>query len=96
MTLRWEETGEESLQELLDIQPDGSGRLDWVAVKKSFCADVVRVDGATPSTLQEGVLAGLTRDFFQQGSTVLVAVMRKAPGAIPHSAAAYFSLGRLP
>ncbi|CAK0772165.1 hypothetical protein CVIRNUC_003935 [Coccomyxa viridis] len=80
VTLRWEETGEESLPKLHDIQPDGSGRLDWAAVKKDFCADVVKVEGATPSTIQEGALKGLTRDFFQAGSTVLVAVTCKAPG----------------
>ena len=90
VTLRWEETGEESLPKLHDIQPDGSGRLDWAAVKKDFCADVVKVEGATPSTIQEGALKGLTRDFFQAGSTVLVAVTCKAPGAMPHSAAAHF------
>ena len=50
VTLRWEETGEESLPKLHDIQPDGSGRLNWAAVKKDFCADVVKVEGATPST----------------------------------------------
>ena len=89
VTLRWEEAGEESLQELLDVQPDGSGRLDWVAVKESFCADVVKIDGASPSVFQhEGASKGLTRHFFQSGSTVFVAVTRKAPGAIPHAAPA--------
>ena len=93
--MRWEKEGEESLPKLHDIQPDGSGRLDWAAVEKDFCADVVKVEGATPSTFQEGALKGLTRDFFQPGSTVFVAVTRKAQGAIPHSAAAYLSPGRL-
>ena len=97
VTLRWEETGEESLQELLDIQPDGSGRLDWVAVEKEFCADVVKIaGGATPTVFnQEDASKGLTRTLFQPGSTVFIDVTRKAQGTIPHSAAAYFSLGRL-
>ena len=95
VTLHWEETGEESLPKLHDIQPDGSGRLDWAAVKEDFCADVVKVGGATPSTFQEGALKGLTREVFQPGSTVMVDVTRKAQGTIPHSAAACFSLGGL-
>lgn len=36
MILRWEEAGAEHLQELYDIQPHGSGRLNWAAVKKAF------------------------------------------------------------
>ena len=94
VTLRWEETGEESPQELLDIQPDGRGRLDWAAVKESFCADVVILaGGASPPVFnQEDASKGLTRKLFQPGSTIFVAVTRKASGAIPRSVAAHFHI----
>ena len=90
VTLRWEEAGEEMPHILHDIQPDGSGRLDWAAVEESFCADVVNIVGAsTPSVFRNGASQGLTRLLFKPGGTIRVIVMRKAPGAVLHSAAAY-------
>ena len=58
---------------------------------KSFLAEVVEIVGkGMPAVFNEETESkGLTRDLFHLGSTVLVAVRRKAPGAIPNSAAAY-------
>ena len=75
------------LQSVYDIQPDGSGRLDWIAVTTSFLADVVEIVGkGMPAVFNEETESkGITRDLFHPGSTVLVAVRRKAPGAKPYS-----------
>ena len=79
--LRWEEGGEQEEQELYDIQPDGSGRLDWAAVKETFNADTVKITGrGSPSVLKDGEWKGFTLRTFQPGSTIMVAVSRIGQG----------------
>ena len=79
VVLHWEEAEEQHTQTLYDIQADGSGRLDWAAVKEAFIAVVVEIkDGGTPGLFPSGNMQGLTRATFQPGSTILVTVSRKA------------------
>lgn len=80
ITVRWDETGEEHMQKLHDIQ-EGRGRVDWAAVKKAFRADLVEIkDEGTPELLKTGDREGLTRASFQPGSAILVSVSRKSQG----------------
>ena len=79
--LRWEEGGEQEELKLRDIQPGGSGRLQWAAVKETFNADLVKiVREGSPALIEEGEWKGFTIDTFQPGSTILVTVSRKAQG----------------
>ena len=81
VNLRWEGENEEHKQKLYDPQPDGSGRLDWAAVKEAFGADLVEIeDAGTPSLLKDGDWKGYTIDTFKSGINILVAVSRKAQG----------------
>ncbi|MGH3055578.1 MAG: hypothetical protein ACRDL7_11435 [Gaiellaceae bacterium] len=79
--LHWEEEGEQHKQKLYDIQLDGSGRLDWAAVKEAFGVDLVEIeDEGTPSLLKDGQWKGFTIDTFQPGSTIMVTASRRAQG----------------
>ena len=73
--------------QLYDVQPDGSGRLDWAAVKKAFLADVVEIKGrGPPGVFPSGDKEGLTRDLFKPDSIVTVIVTLRSQGkmrAIP-------------
>ena len=81
VNLRWEEGGEQHKQEVWNILPDGSGRLDWAAVKEAFGADLVEIeDRGTPALLKDGEWKGFTMGTFQPGSTILVTVSRRAQG----------------
>ena len=81
VVLSWEEGGEQEEQELYDIQLDGSGRLDWAAVKETFHADTVKITGrGSPSVLKDGEWKGFTLRTFQPGSTILVTVSRTVQG----------------
>ena len=78
MTLRWEEEEQQEKLQLYDIQPDGSGRLDWAAAEEVFDAKIMRLKGrGTPVVFPSGELEGLTRDIFQPGSVLQVTVTRK-------------------
>ncbi|EIE25669.1 hypothetical protein COCSUDRAFT_60683 [Coccomyxa subellipsoidea C-169] len=77
--LKSEETGEQRKLKLHDLQPDGTGRLDWAAAKEAFGADLLEIeDEGTPGLLQEGGRKGLTRDTYKPGENILVIVARRA------------------
>ena len=61
-------------------------------MEEAFRVEVVKMigEGNPPCFQHEGALKGLTRNLFRPRKNILVAVMRKPPGAIPNSAAAYF------
>ena len=86
--MKSEETGEQHKLKLHDLQPDGTGRLDWAAAKEAFGADLleIKVEG-TPGLLQEGERKGLTRDTYKPGETILVNVSRRSQGmnGTPHA-----------
>ena len=78
MTLRWEEEEQQEKLQLYDIQPDGSGRLDWAAAEEVFDAKIMKLKGrGPPGVFPSGELEGLTRDIFQPGSVLQVTVTRK-------------------
>ena len=78
MTLSWEEEGQQEKLQLYDVQPDGSGRLDWAAAEKAFDADTVKIEGrGLPGVFPSGERQGLTRDIFQPGSVLPVTVTPK-------------------
>ena len=78
VTLLCKEKGQQEKLQVYDIQPDGSGRLDWAAVKEAFDADTVKIQGRGPPGLfRSGDKEGLTRDIFQPGSVLPVTVSRK-------------------
>ena len=81
VTLHWEDGKQKEEMELWDIQSDGKGRLDWLAVEKTFSADVVRIlRQGSPSLLKRGEWEGYTRETFQPGSTILVSVSCRSQG----------------
>ncbi|CAK0732011.1 hypothetical protein CVIRNUC_000073 [Coccomyxa viridis] len=78
VTLRCKEKGQQEKLQLYDIQPDGSGRLDWAAAEKAFDADTVKIEGrGPPGVFPSGEREGLTRDIFHPGSVLQVTVTRK-------------------
>ena len=77
ITLR-DESGEEHLQRLYDIQPDGTGRLDWTAVRHAFQADLVEITGeGTPSLLRRGAFEGFTLATYTPGSVISIQFQRR-------------------
>ena len=74
------ESGEEHLQELYDLQPDGSGRIAWAAVEEAFGAKVEIENTGVPGLLQEGFYKGCTLSTFAAG-VYLPVVVYKARGA---------------
>ena len=81
VNLRWEEGGKQHKQEVWNVQPDGSGRLDWAAVENTFDADLVEIKNrGIPALLKDGEWKGFTMGTFKPGSTILVTVSCKGQG----------------
>ena len=81
--LFWEEAEQNEMLQLYDVQPDGSGRLDWAAAKEAFMADVVKIkDRGPPGVFPNGDKVGLTRDLFQPNSVITVIVSLRRRGKI--------------
>ena len=75
VTLSWEEGGQKEEMDLWDIQSDGTGRLRWAAVEKTFMTDVVTLlDKGSPPLLDEGPWKGFTMATFHPGSTIMVSI----------------------